>query len=255
MAFHPSRDIVLESKAWINYPQLLQEHSFKGYISDHNLWGLCFLHLLSDFTNTNTQGERVRKEYAHMWVVKTFSFYILAFDIINVIRSGGLIWLINHTDETALISEDEELKLVHYFVNLTHLHRRKRRKQGTRRCCDAEALLKPNNETCLREDSVTPQIQKHGEKGCLLLSGMDMWSYSKKKTLNTTKCQKRHEWGLCSETSNCDALVSKENKWGWEKWASRCDSLFLRPPWHHLQTAGMCSIIFINIGSSHSWQI
>lgn len=62
---------------------------------------------------------------------------------------------------------------------------------------------------------------------------------------------------LSSEASNscCDALVSEENKRGWEKWASRCDSLFLRPPWHHLLTAGMCSIIFINIGSSHSWQI
>lgn len=37
-----------ESKAQINYPHLQQEHSFKGYTSDHNLSGLCFLllHLL-----------------------------------------------------------------------------------------------------------------------------------------------------------------------------------------------------------------
>lgn len=100
-------------------------------------------------------------------------------------------------------------------MNLTHLHRRDRRKQkqGARRCRDAEALLKPNNETCLRKDSITPQIQKHGGKGCLLLSGMDV-KLLKEKTLNTTKCQKRHEWGSCSETSNCDALVSEENKRG-----------------------------------------
>ncbi len=67
--FQPWRDMELESKAWINYPQLLQEHSFKGYISDHNLWGLCFLHLLSDYTNTHTEKEREYTESTHTYEV------------------------------------------------------------------------------------------------------------------------------------------------------------------------------------------
>lgn len=98
--FRPQRDMELESKAWINYPQLLQEHSFKGYISDHNLWGLCFLHLLHDFTNTHKRRvrEKIQRESKHVWGVNPLNVYSLAFGITNVIREGAY-FSINHSDE------------------------------------------------------------------------------------------------------------------------------------------------------------
>lgn len=96
--FQPWRNMELESKAWINYPQLLQEHSFKGYISDHNLSGLCFLHLLSDFTNTHTQRER---EYTH----STHRHTCMRCENIHFLslmssEKGVVIGLINHADES-----------------------------------------------------------------------------------------------------------------------------------------------------------
>lgn len=89
--FRPCRDMLLESKAWINYPHLLQEHSFKGYISDHNLWGLCFLRLLHNFTNTYAGEKKVQG-------VKSLYFNGLTFGITNVISQGSY-FLINHPDE------------------------------------------------------------------------------------------------------------------------------------------------------------
>lgn len=143
-------------------------------------------------------------------------------------------------------------------MNVTHLEQKRQKETETEKKEDAAMLKHPwnhINEPCGSEGSVAHQhMQNHWRKGGVLLSAMEMWTYSKKQPQKkpTTKWKNRHEWGPSSEASNsgslCDALVSEENKRGWEKWASRCDSLFLRPPWHHLLTAGMCSIIFINIG-------
>lgn len=112
----------------------------------------------------------------------------------------------------------------------------------------------PWNQMNLTKVKTVSHIQKNMEERkahfCLWYEYELIQRNSLKKT--TTKWKKRQGWCLSSEASNsgshCDASVSEENKRGWEKWASRCDSLFLRPPWHHLLTAGMCSIIFINIG-------
>ncbi len=113
------------------------------------------------------------------------------------------------------------------------------------------------NEPSGSRDGVTnQQMQNHGRREGVLLSVMEMWTYSKKQPQqNERETRMGPEQKASNSGSHCDALASEENKRGWEKWASRCDSLFLQPPWHHLLTAGMCSIIFINIGESHSWQI
>lgn len=54
----------LESKAWINYPQLLQEQGFKGYISDHNLWRVTLspppLTLAETHTHAHMQRQRCK---------------------------------------------------------------------------------------------------------------------------------------------------------------------------------------------------
>lgn len=143
------------------------------------------------------------------------------------------------------------------------------RKRNWKREKDDAAMLKHPwnqiNEPCRSEDTVThQQMQNRGRKEGVLLTVMEIWIYSKKQPKPPPPQQQQNErkdmngaWAVRRRTLAFAAMLRflEENKRGWEKWASRCDSLFLRPPWHHLLTAGMCSIIFINIGSSHSWQI
>lgn len=220
----------LESKARINYPHLLQEHSFKRYISDHNLWGLCFLHLLRFHKHTHTQWESTSK---HLIFTR--------FDMTNVIREGVLIcdfcnWLITlmsiaiHNGRWwirrgLLVSESDPL---------TEEERQKETDRKRMPLCWSTLETKLMNlmkvET-VSHNNTCRTVQWN--KGCVNLS-KEAALQILIILLTRTKWKKWHGWSLRSEVSNSGcrsyALVSEENKRGWEKWASRCDSLFLRPP-------------------------